>query len=359
LENKFIKVTIVTNIPTPYRNPVFDMLGKDQRYSFLIIFCAKSEPNRFWELEPLSINHIFLSNTRHGVRHFNLKIIKILQNDNPDIVITSGFSPTMIIAWIWALIKRRKHIPFSDANIHSEAHLSILHKWIRKIIYRYSHAFIGASNKTLDLFRKYRIGEEKLFLSCLAIDNFKFSQHSILKEYDLMFCGQFIDRKNPVFFSDLVLNISKEKPEIKILLVGKGPLKVDCMNKLRDNKINYYDAEFVQPNDIPELYLKSKIFVFPTKRDAWGLVANEALAAGVPVLVTHEAGVAEELVVNKYNGYVFENFNLENWAYIALRLLKDDQLYLRMSENARASVSAYTFSSAAEGIIDAIQYVSE
>jgi glycosyltransferase involved in cell wall biosynthesis len=58
--------------------------------------------------------------------------------------------------------------------------------------------------------------------------------------------------------------------------------------------------------ELPEVFSKARIFLFPTKFDCWGLVANEACAAGLPVFISPHAGAAGELVKSGINGYVLE-----------------------------------------------------
>src|SRR5690606_1507525 len=123
---------------------------------------------------------------------------------------------------------------------------------------------------------------------------------NIKKKYDLLFCGQFVYRKNPEFFTNLSIQLAKKLPDIKILLIGNGPIKDYCISELQINKIDFFDAGFVQPSEIIKYYNSSKLLIFPTKKDAWGLVANEALASGMPVLVSSVAGVSNELVIDGY-----------------------------------------------------------
>ncbi|MCF8396440.1 MAG: glycosyltransferase family 4 protein [Melioribacteraceae bacterium] len=353
-----MKLIIVTNIPTPYRNPVFELLYKYKGIIDLkVLFCSNSEPNRSWSINKISFDHTILSDNNNKFIHFNLNVIKELRLYNPDVIITSGFTPTMLLAWIWSIITRKKHIPFSDANINSEKNFSFLHKIIRKIVYKTSSAYIGASNKTFELFKSYGVDSNKLFKSVLAIDNSMFyTNKAENKKYDLLYCGQFNDRKNPQFFIDLSIKLNKQNPKIKVLLIGNGPLKDNCIKILKLNNVDFHDAGFVQPSEISKFYHASKLFIFPTKRDPWGLVANEALASGLPVLVTSVAGVANELVINGYNGYVFESFDLDNWQTKIIRLIKNKKLYTELAINARKSVSSYTHESAAYGIIDAVHF---
>lgn len=354
-----MKIAIVTNIPTPYRNPVYSKLSHFDKVDLFVFYCSFTEPNRSWKQQNLDFEHKFLSNKKDRFVHFNWNILKELNHLNPDVVITSGFNPTMLLAWLWTLTKKKKHIPFSDANIHSESKLSYFHKLIRKLVYKTSNAFLGASDKTLELFNSYNIEDNKLFKSCLAIDNENFKpKKTSEKKYDLLFCGQFNERKNPLFFVELAKYINDLKPGIRVLLIGNGPLKEKTINKLNEYQIIYDDAGFVQPSEIINYYHLTKLLIFPTRKDPWGLVANEALASGVPVLVSSVAGVANELVIDGYNGYVFDSFELKSWGEKTYQLISKPELYEVFSRNAIVSIENYSHTKASEGILKSVKFVN-
>ena len=109
---------------------------------------------------------------------------------------------------------------------------------------------------------------------------------------------------------------------------------------------------FAAQQALPALYQSARLFLFPTHIDVWGIVANEACAAGLPVLVTPHAGAAGELVVDGRNGYVRE-LRVPLWADGAQRLLSDDALWQAFSDDSLRRVRRYDFDSAAQGIVDA------
>ena len=107
---------------------------------------------------------------------------------------------------------------------------------------------------------------------------------------------------------------------------------------------------------MPEIYQQSSIFIFPSSNDPWGLVANEALASGLPVLVSKFAGCSDELVIDGYNGFVFDNFDLNIWIEKIKYLLSDTNIINKFSDNSKKSVTSYNYNNAAQGIISAIKH---
>ena len=106
--------------------------------------------------------------------------------------------------------------------------------------------------------------------------------------------------------------------------------------------------------ELPSRYANARVFLFSTENDTWGVVANEACAAGLPVIVSPQAGVATELVADAYNGYVRE-MQVELWAEAAANLLTDEVLYQQFSANSRTRVEEYSYSNSAQGLVAAIR----
>jgi glycosyltransferase involved in cell wall biosynthesis len=177
------------------------------------------------------------------------------------------------------------------------------------------------------------------------------------RPYDLMFSGQFTERKLPFFFAEIAQKVSKNIDGLKVLILGDGPLKNEFFQNLNQSGIDYTYAGFVKQEDLPQYYSSSKLFLFTTRLDPWGVVANEALASGTPVIVTPYAGVADDLVIDSFNGHVID-MNSDLWTEKILEILSQPLEWTRLSKNSFESVQEYTFENAAKGIMDACNYAS-
>ena len=105
---------------------------------------------------------------------------------------------------------------------------------------------------------------------------------------------------------------------------------------------------------LPERYATAKIHLFPSEWDPWGVVANEACAAGVPSIVSPYPGSVTELLLDGYNAYVRE-LQLDLWVEAAVALLSDAELYQQFSDNCRTQVGQYSFDASAQGMLNAIR----
>jgi len=353
------RILLVTNIPPPYRIPVFNLLAQKYGDDFTVIYCARRESNRNWVLPDINHSHVFLKENikeKNGrYIHNNRDVLSHLNSLKPDIVITTGFNPTFLYAFLWTLLHRKKHIPMTDGTMFSESFLTWKHKLIRKIVYKYSAGFIGASNGSVELYKSYGISGNKIFKSCLCVNNEKFIQNYIpmrFRKYDIMFSGQFIAGKMPNFFIEVAEKLTRIKKDLKVLIIGSGPLESKIIKDLKFYNINYNFQGFMKQESLPHLYANSKILLFPTLCDTWGVVANEACAAGTPVVTCNKAGVADDLIIAGLNGFVLP-LDSDIWAKKILKLLGDESACRQMSKVAIQKVKEYNFEIAAEGIVNA------
>lgn len=350
------KIVLITSIPSPYRITVFDEINKHLNTDFIVLYTSKSIPTFNWIAPDLKHAHHFINENDGHPLVKNRGIMTKLKKINPDVIITCGFNKTMLKAMFYGITNKKKLIANTDAWELNEKSYSFMHILIRKIMYKRMHAFIPVSKKGFKNFLRYNIKKEKIFISHYAIDN-EYSSKFITSEksFDIMFSGQFIDRKMPLFFCDIAIKLNKLIPNLKVLLLGDGDLKENALNKLKSNNVNFHYAGFIQKEELPKYYSSSKLFLFPTKLDSWGVVSNDACAVGVPVLTTDNSGAAGDLVINDYNGYVLP-LDVNLWTEKIIELLQNKLKYSTFSSNCLSQIKNYNSKEAAEGILNAINY---
>jgi len=353
-----MRIAMLVNIPAPYRVPVYDQIAESCGSDFRVIYMAKLEANRRWNVPVLRHDHVFLRGFAVGRKdreiHFRWGINHQLNSFLPDVILTGGFNPPMLTAWLHAQVFRSRHVPMSDAWAHSEAELSSVHRLVRRAVYATSSAFIGASAKTLALFETYG-ARKNLFKAPLGVDNARFVAAAVPladRPFDLVFAGNLIDRKLPLFFADVVSRLARRRGRASALVIGDGELRGELQRALAQPGVEAAFTGFLQQAELPAAYARGKIFCFPTRNDPWGVVANEACASGMPVITCANAGCAGEIVVHARNGYVVD-LDAETWAAHAQLLLDDAALLAEAGAQSLRAVRDYTFSAAADGILAA------
>ncbi len=355
------KIALVVNEPPPYRIPVFNQLAAQPGVDLLVIFCCRREPNRLWDLPPIAFRHVFLREriTTVGGRyiHNNPDVLPALARFAPDVVVGNGFNPTHLYAMAWCALFRRAYVPMTDGTLRSEQALSWLHLALRRLVYRRAPAFIAASRGGVALYRHYGVPAERCHLSCLCIANERYRPPlpAVPKAHDFIFCARLEPGKNPAFAIEVAERCAQTLGRrTRLLVVGSGSLD----GELRRIAASMHDRldvcfhGFASQAELPALYQSARVFLFPTLADVWGVVANEACAAGLPVIVSPHAGVADELVVDGQNGFV-RPLDAGSWTEVAAQLLSDEARCAACGERAMLMVAPYDFNRAAQGILDA------
>lgn len=356
-----LKLAVVANTPPPYRVPMYNRIARIPGVALHVIFCSRREPNRFWDLPPLEFSHTFLPEhfISAGERyiHNNIEVIPALKAFGPDVIVTDGFNPTHLYAFLYGSFKGIPHVPMTDGTEVSERALSGVHRMVRRYVFARSGAFLSASLGGKQLYMSYGIGPERCFLTPLCVENGNFlpSPTPPAKAFDFIFCSRFEPGKSPLFALDVATETARRLGRrVRLLFVGSGSMEAqlkEAAAKCGDQVESVFHG-FATQGDLPRLYQSASIFLFPTLADVWGVVANEACAAGLPVLVTPHAGVVDELVRDGQNGFVRE-LDAGQWAECSVNLLSDPAMWKSFSQRSLDLVSNYTFDHAAAGVVEA------
>lgn len=362
---KGIRVAMVTNIPAPYRLPIYERLVKYEDMDLCVFFCSGREPDREWDLHSSPVPQVYFREKfityKNRFIHLNPDAWSALARFRPEVVITTGFNPTFLVAFAYARVHGVRHIAMTDGTDHTESFLTAVHRWVRRRVYAGSQAFIGASEGSFRLYDSYRIPRSKMFQSHLCANNALYQPLPLAnKTFDFVYSARFVPGKNPVFALDVAAGVARKLGRrTRILLLGSGELQAEMNERAQAlvNDVEVVFAGFVKQAELPGHYASARLFLFPTQIDTWGVVANEACAAGLPVLVTPMAGVADDLVQDGMNGHVLP-LELEAWTDAATRLLQDDTLYERYAGASLRLVERFNYDNAADGIRRAVLHAT-
>ncbi len=142
-----------------------------------------------------------------------------------------------------------------------------------------------------------------------AIDTIR-SRYGLANRFVFLYSGQMIERKGVDALLDAFARIALQHKEAVLLLLGdgsrRGLLQSSVPESLRDRVIF---AGHVESEELPAYFRSASAFVFPSRHDGWGIVINEACAAGLPVIATRSSGAARDLVRDGENGFLAERDN--------------------------------------------------
>jgi glycosyltransferase involved in cell wall biosynthesis len=161
----------------------------------------------------------------------------------------------------------------------------------------------------------------------------------IEKQWDLAFMGRLEAMKSVDLFPEMLYILKPKFPDLVMMMTGEGSLKGRLFDDFQEQEVaSMVDYQgVVEPKDVPVLINKSRIFLYPSRQEPFGLSIVEAMACGVPVITTDVFGPSE-IVTHNQDGIAVPPDDVETLAGAVETLLKDTELRDRISKNALKSV---------------------
>jgi glycosyltransferase involved in cell wall biosynthesis len=144
-----------------------------------------------------------------------------------------------------------------------------------------------------------------------------------------------------------------------VLFLGDGVLRGALETFVREHELrNVHFAGFVNQSELPKYYGMSDVFVLPSTYEPRGAVINEAMACGLPVIVTDRCGSIGDIVLDDENALVYPAGDAESLSASMARLIDDPSLRQRMAQRSREIIDTWTFARGVEGVKAALAYIS-
>lgn len=356
-----MKVLFYTNIPSPYRVAFFNELGKHCELTVLFETATSKERDDIWkEFEFENFKGIILKGIRTRVDSaFCPGIIKYLEKNAYDhIVITQLASLTAIWAVAYMRMKGIKYCYEGDGGfVGSITGLkATLKRFVIKnaqICFSTSKEFdkyciaYGAKEENIYRYPFSSITDEHVLMKPLNKEEKSIYKRQIRieEEFIILSVGQFIYRKG----FDVLLEASKSLDNrIGVYIVGGKPTAEYLELKRKWNLQNVHFLDFMSKDKLEKYYRTADIFVLPTREDIWGLVVNEALAKGLPVITTNKCIAGLELVEDGKNGYIVKSEDIDDFVEKISKFIESDVLLERCAEGALNTAKQYTIEKMAE-----------
>lgn len=174
----------------------------------------------------------------------------------------------------------------------------------------------------------------------------------------LMCYGQLIERKGADLLIKAFSKRYKNSDKSTLLIIGNGPFLdtlIEQVNQLNLKNIRF--IEYLGDKEVCKYYSIADIFVLPSREEAWGLVVNEAMACGLPVLVSKTAGSSVDLVKNGVNGYTFTPENFNDLSKKLSRLIENKKIRKLMGKQSEIISSNFIPQKTAKGFYKMFKYL--
>jgi glycosyltransferase involved in cell wall biosynthesis len=319
------KVLLITNIPTPYRIPLFNVLNDalgNKGVGFKAVFGALGYARRQWRIdmrecgfphEVLPTTHLRFSDSERASFTYS-GLMRVLDRERPDVIISNGFSIATTKLWAKSLIRSTPYIIWSGDIANSwkpEHRLRLLQ---RRLLVRRAVGFIAYSSRARDYLLQLGACAEEISIGINTVDTTHFARLNETRNanadeaHRLLFIGDLVSRKGVDRLLKIVQVLARRRQDFVLDIVGSGSEQPKLEQLSKELQIEGYVnfIGFKQKQDIPYYLARASCFVFPTHHDIWGLVLVEAMAAGLPCLSSVDAGATFDLIRDGETGFALD-----------------------------------------------------
>jgi glycosyltransferase involved in cell wall biosynthesis len=329
------------------------------RSEFLPNVSLKPNPSRFWGL-------------------INPVIIQRLRNGGFDAVWVHGWAS--LTNWLAMLAAFASGIP---VLLRGETTLlptlprwkRVLKQTVLKRLFKWISAFLAIGRYNAEFYAAYGVPKEKIFHVPYAVDNdFFLSKAKDLLPHKLemkkkfgipenlpviLFCGKLTPVKQPM---DLLQAYAQITNDVKcaLVFVGDGSLRSELEAYVREHRVkNVLFMGFQNQTELPKFYTIADIFVLPSGSEPWGLVVNEAMCFGLPVVVSNQVGAGGDLVKEDVNGFVYRAGDTATLATRLKLLLSNEHLRLKMGDASRKFIMSWAYLTCIKGLLECLERLRE
>ena len=374
------RVVILTEIIAPYRIPVFNALAARDDVDPHIIFFSETDPSlRQWRVykDEIRFSYEVLPAWRQRLGRYNLLVNRgvgsALRHAAPAAVVCGGYS--YLASWQAALWAKKHSIPlllWSESTAQDIRRKHLLVEFMKRRFRHWCRAFVAAGTASRAYLLALGAQEMSVFIAPDAVDvrlyaeraekarmnaNQIRAEHALPPRY-FLYVGRLVEEKG-VF--DLLAAYARldenTRPQIGLVFVGDGPVRADLAR--RASQIGSGIVKFcgwVHRERISEFYALAEALILPTYSDTWGLVVNEAMACGLPIVASDAAGCVPDLVHEGKNGWRFRPRDIDGLARAMRAVCDQSGLAARMGASSFEMIQAYTPEACAAGLMEAVNF---
>ena len=370
------KIVILHNIISPYKTLLFNAIY-DELNNIQVLYISETEHRREWDIDTNDLK--FPYEIMFQAQADEIPVVSLSRNTwsrlnklNPDVLIIDGY--TYASSWaglLWGRSRGKKIILWSSSN--EEDHVRIFYKEaVKRFFVKRCDAYNVYGTKSREYLSKLGAKVDRISIVGNNTDNaFYFNETTKLKDRRLDLCkeyglsernflyiGRFSEEKNIIHLLDSFRRVKDYDNRWGLILIGSGSQKQEIENYIGELKLKDVSLPgFKQKNDIPLFLAMSDVFVLPSISEPWGIVVNEAMASGLPVLVSRKCGCYPDIVKDGENGFSFDPYD-KNELFSLMRKIVDGKTDLeKMGRQSLEIIKDYTPEKAAGIISETVMHV--
>jgi len=363
------RIAVLFVEPIRYGLELVEEVYESTKYEFLFVYCHERD---------LLDNSLSLPNRSivlGGNWNKKKKLLKkVVADFEPNFFIINGY--VGLEQRYCINYSKRKNIPYaieSDTplNIPNNRIKAFLKKNVlrRRLFNEYCYGFPGGSLQKENLVY-YGIPESRCFVMPMSVSRkrfdsaaSRFSKKNLLKEESglsgktvFLFVGRLEEEKNTVLLIEAFKRLSNQGDSVTLLVVGDGSQRDMLVKRAAGNE----NIVFIGKVNFPEIvkyYVMSDVFVLPSKYEPWGLVVNEAMTMGLPLVLSSAVGSLPDLLKENVNGFSFESENTSSLLNSMSMIMKTD--LAEFGRKSRSEIENWGFEAYLRRFVEAISIIEK
>lgn len=379
---KKLRLGILVSHPIQYIAPLFRELAERPEIELTVLYRTRLGVDAYhdpgfgetfqWDVPLLNgYCYEFLS-SKKSLRGFESKIVRALWRGRFDVLLVHGYnSLTNLGAVAVGKLLGMKLMLRGDTRLQKR-HLAapMVKRWFKRWLIGLFDGIVAIGSLNREYYLALGVPEDRLFYAPFSVDNAVFSlspkeatdrraeiRNSLSipdQAVVVLYASKLTALKRPQDLLTAFAELKHEFPDAWLVIAGSG----EEMSRLRALSQAYLldcvrFIGFQNQQALPGLFAASDLFVLTSQGDAWGLVVNEAMAAGLPVIVTDEVGAAPDLVLGKGTGIVYPCGDIERLVTAMSSFVDSAELRSRAGISARQLIRDFDLDVCATAVIDA------
>jgi glycosyltransferase involved in cell wall biosynthesis len=386
-----VRIAILNSHPIQYFAPLYAYLSRDPLLEVTALYCsdfslrAGFDPGFkrpiTWDVDLLEgYAHRFLgtrARTRTPGGFWSLicpEVWREIRSGRYDALVLHGYQHAVSVVAFLAAKSRRLRV-----FMRSETHLGLgrpawkqeLRDYALSVLYRFIDGFLAIGTANREYYRSLGIPESRIQIVPYAVDNDRFMEASRLSDDArlevrrrfglrpdqpvVLYASKLTRRKHPDDLVKAMKRLVVDGVRASLLLVGTGELEEELRSLVASLGVpDVVFGGFANQSELPSVLAASDVLVLPSEDEPWGLIVNEGMCAGLPVVVAEGVGCAPDLVREGVNGCLMETGDADSLARALRRILADAATRRSMGARSLEIIQGWGFERCRQGLREAL-----
>lgn len=245
--------------------------------------------------------------------------IKFIFKFKPDVINLTGYAEigtivVLVLAKLLGIRTLMTNESIHSDKLHSTSVIQVLYNAYKNVLISLTDGFLSYGLKSNDYLFRFGVKKRQIYSYLNTFDRSKFhlyAANDVFSKHSpyILFVGRLSEEKNIESLINLGRLFKYDNFNCQIRIVGDGGQLESFQNIVLEEKLPLIFEGAKKWDELGPMYESATAFILPSLNETWGMVANEALECGLPVICSTACGCADDLIINGFNGLVIDEFN--------------------------------------------------